>query len=222
MTRKVRRTRRTQAERRSQTQAAILDAALKMLSEQGYAGFSASGVAALAGVSRGAQEHYYPKKNDLIAAATTHAMEAAIEHARSFAQTASKSADPIEKFLASSEDFFFSPVFMAMTEITIAARSDRELAKIVHPVIKRSRKILDEIWTDTLAEAGHSRERSRQFVELSHFLMRGIFFVRTWLPHDVDREAVIEAWRKLAPAALRLDLYKPSEPLPRAKRAANA
>ena len=70
MKRGRRKLRRTQIERRSETQAAILSAAIDLLAEHGYAGFSASRVAARAGVSRGAQEHYFPKKNDLIAAAT--------------------------------------------------------------------------------------------------------------------------------------------------------
>lgn len=199
--------RRTQAERRSETQTAIMKASLKLLVEAGYSGFSASGVAARAGVSRGAQEHYYPKKTDLIAAATKFAMATAVSHAELVARRASASVDPIEKFLDSSQEFFFSPVFMAMTEIIIAARSDRELAKIVHPIIKRSRKELDEIWTETLVEAGHSRDRARQFVELSHYLLRGVFFVSTWLPYEVDRAALVRAWRNLAPTALQLELY---------------
>src|SRR6185437_8395863 len=57
--------RRTQEQRRLQTQAAILAAAVELLTEIGYARFSASGVAARAGVSRGALEHYYPRKIDL-------------------------------------------------------------------------------------------------------------------------------------------------------------
>ncbi|MGP0094758.1 MAG: TetR family transcriptional regulator [Xanthobacteraceae bacterium] len=52
---------RPQLERRNETQAAIMSAALRILSDDGYAGFSASRVAARAGVSRGAQEHYFPK-----------------------------------------------------------------------------------------------------------------------------------------------------------------
>jgi len=60
MTRRRRKPRRTQLERRNETQAAILSAAVGLLAEHGYAGFSASRVAARAGVSRGAQEHYFP------------------------------------------------------------------------------------------------------------------------------------------------------------------
>lgn len=65
--------RRSQHQRRQETQAAILSASIRLLAEHGYAGFSASRVAAAAGVSRGAQEHYFPKKRDLIAATTRYA-----------------------------------------------------------------------------------------------------------------------------------------------------
>ena len=50
---------RTQAERRRETQAAVMSAAVTLLIEIGYARFSASAVAARAGVSRGALEHYF-------------------------------------------------------------------------------------------------------------------------------------------------------------------
>ena len=80
MKQRRRKSKRTQLERRNVTQAAILSASIDLLAENGYAGFSASRVARRAGISRGAQEHYFPKKNDLIAAATQHAMREAVEH----------------------------------------------------------------------------------------------------------------------------------------------
>jgi AcrR family transcriptional regulator len=195
---------RTQLERRNETQAAILSTSIRLLAEDGYARFSASRVAARAGVSRGAQEHYYPKKNDLIAAVTRHAMREAVEHARSLAQTASKSSDPIAKFLADSEHFFFRPVFRAMIEITIAARSDRGLARVVHPIIQDARHVLNGIWTDTLDAAGYPRENAQQFIELTHYLLRGVFLVTNWLPYQVDRAQIVEAWRRIAPIVLEL------------------
>src|SRR5205814_4070286 len=107
MTRRRQKPRRTQLERRNETQAAILSAAIDLLTKHGYAGFSASRVAARAGVSRGAQEHYFPKKHDLIAAATRYTMREAVEHAQLLARTASESTDPIAKLLHDSEQFFF-------------------------------------------------------------------------------------------------------------------
>lgn len=196
--------RRTQEERRRETQTAILAASIMLLTEKGYAGFSASRVAARAGVSRGAQEHYFPKKVDLIAAATQHAMNEAVAHARSLAGRATRSADPVAQFLMDSEHFFFNPLYRAMLETMIAARSDRALARVCYPIVQDARIALNKIWTDTLRQAGYSPQNAQKFVELTHYLVRGIVLVDTWLPYDIDRSEVLDAWHRLAPAALRL------------------
>jgi AcrR family transcriptional regulator len=199
-----RKPRRTQLERRNETQTAILSAAIRILSQDGYAGFSASRVAARAGVSRGAQEHYFPKRHDLIAAATRHAMRHAVEHAQTLARTAAASPDPIAKFLKDSEHFFFRPVFRAMIEIMIAARSDRALARTVNPIVQDARDVLNGIWIDTLDAAGYPRENAHKFIELTHYLLRGLFVVTNWLPYRVDRGEIVELWRRLAPTVLEL------------------
>jgi AcrR family transcriptional regulator len=194
--------RRTQAQRRRETQDAILRASVELLIETGYAGCSASRGAARAGVSRGAQEHYFPKKSDLIAAATQRAMDEAVEHARSLARRAQHSADPVAQFLIDSEHFFFHPLYRAMVETMIAARSDRALAKVCYPIVRDARATLNKIWTDTLRHAGYTQPDAESFVELTHYLLRGVFLVDTWLPYTIDRSTISAAWRRLAPAAL--------------------
>jgi AcrR family transcriptional regulator len=198
------RSRRTQAQRRQETQAAILSAAISLLIDKGHIGFSASRVAAMAGVSRGAQEHYFPTKNDLLAAATRHAMREAVEHAGMLARRAVRSKDPITKFLMDSEHFFFSPVYHAMIEVILAARSDAALSRICFPIIEDARQILNNIWIDTLRSAGYPLKNAKRFVELTHYLLRGIFLVSAWTPYHIDRPSVVRTWRRLAPATLRL------------------
>jgi AcrR family transcriptional regulator len=200
-----RKARRTQLQRRNETQAAILEASIDLLAEKGYAGFSASRVAARAGVSSGAQEHYFPKKNDLISAATRYAMREAVEHAQSLALNATRSTDPVDKFLADSEHFFFRPVFRAMIEIMVAARSEPGLSRIVNPIVLDARHTLNGIWVETLGAAGYPRERAQQFIELTHYLLRGVFLVSTWLPYEIDRSEIIKVWRRVAPAILETD-----------------
>src|SRR5215203_1034966 len=200
--RQGRKVRRTQLERRNETLAAILEASISLLAEKGYAGFSASRVAAQAGISRGAQEHYFPKKKDLVVAATRHAMREAVEHAQSLALNAARSTDHISQFLADSEHFFFRPILRAMIEVMIAARSEAALARIVHPIVIDARHTLNGIWIETLRTAGYPRERAQEFIELTHYLLRGVFVVSTWLPYEIDRSEIIEAWRRVAPFIL--------------------
>jgi AcrR family transcriptional regulator len=141
-----RKSKRTQEQRRRDTQDAVLSAAIQVLIEDGYAKFSASRVAAKARVSRGAQEHYFPTKNALVTAAARHAMKEAVKHAELLARHATKSSDPLGKFLKDSGHFFFSPVYRSMTEIAFAARYDRTLSRVYRPIVKDARAILDKIW----------------------------------------------------------------------------
>ena len=169
--------------------------------------------------SRGAQEHYYPKKIDLIGAATRFAMDEAVRHAESLAASAAQSSDPIKKFLADSEHFFFAPTYRALIEIMIAAHSDRVLARVINPIVQDARRSLNSIWADTLDAAGYPREKAQQFIELTHYMMRGLFLVGYWLPYQIDRSATMDAWRSLAPTIL--ELGRPASRRRRSARAAD-
>ncbi len=214
---KAQKKRRTQKERRRHTQEAVLSAAIQVLLEDGYLKFSASRVAAKAGVSRGAQEHYFSTKNALVAAAARYAMDKAIAHATSLASSANRSSDPITKFLADSEHFFFDPTYRAMTEIAFSARVQPSIAGKYRRIVKDARDVLNAIWLEALAKAGHPRKNAQQFIDLTHYLLRGMFFASVWLPYHTDRRALLDTWAELAPYAL-----KRGGPIDRAKRRASS
>ena len=55
--------------------ARLLEATVELLVEKGYAGTSTTLVSERAGVSRGAQLHHFPTKQDLVVAAVQHVTE---------------------------------------------------------------------------------------------------------------------------------------------------
>ena len=57
---------RTNAERSAATRVRLLDATIDCLIELGWSGTSTTEVVRRAGVSRGAQVHHYPTKEDLV------------------------------------------------------------------------------------------------------------------------------------------------------------
>lgn len=67
--------RRSQTERSAATRALLLDATIDCLAELGWAATSTTEVARRAGVSRGAQVHHYPTKDDLVLAAMEHVID---------------------------------------------------------------------------------------------------------------------------------------------------
>ena len=110
-----------------------------------------------------------------------------------------------------------------MLELAIAAASDPALAARHSPIVIQARRRLNRIWLDSLAAAGFPRARAERFILLTHYLLRGVFVVSTWLPYKTNRRAVTRAWSELAPALLearRPSRRRRAKAPPRHKRAA--
>lgn len=193
--------RRTQEERRRATQEAILQAAIDLLVDEGYARFSTIAVAKRAKVSRGARENYFPSKYDLIAAAWRAALIRAQEHARNLARDLG-SGSSVDRFLRDSESFFLSRVYLALLELQMAARTDKTLSKIFHVLYDEYRQSHDDIWIDALVQEGFARARVKAFVRATQYLMRGMALTSVWHVPQADFRAALREWRELAPRYL--------------------
>lgn len=128
---------RTQAERRANTQAALLEATVALLAEVGYARTTTNEVARRAGVSRGAQTHHYPTKSDLVVAAVEFVFA---ERAESFV-SAFEALDPSDRTLERAVDLLWEAVrgesFQALLELVLAARTDPDLEVVMFAVAAR-------------------------------------------------------------------------------------
>ena len=116
------------AERRAATRAKILVAAVRCLAEFGYAATSTPLVARLAKVSRGSLLHQFPTKVDLILGVAEYASRARGAAVR---EKLAPYPDGPERFLQGVDAVWASlqaPASIALMEITIATRSDPELA----------------------------------------------------------------------------------------------
>jgi len=116
------------AERRAATRAKIMEAAVRCLAEFGYAATSTPLVARLAKVSRGSLLHQFPTKVDLILGVAEYASRARGAVVR---EKLMPYPDGPERFLQGVDAVWASlqaPASIALMEITIATRSDPELA----------------------------------------------------------------------------------------------
>ena len=189
--------RRSQQERRRRTQEVVLDAAIELLFERGYANFTTADVAERAGVSRGAQNHYFRTKSDLVLSACRHAMSIAIKTARSMAADARRSSDVMNYFLDQSRRFFLAPSYIATIDLLVAARTDMALSKDYKQLINKTREELDAVWVSVFEEAGVSKDQAFVLMALTHNLMRGMAISRLWGTSGAMNDKLIEHWRTL-------------------------
>lgn len=128
---------RTQAERSAATQARLLDATVECLADAGWARTSTTEVVRRAGVSRGAQVHHFPTKDDLVVAAIEHLFARRTEEFRdAFAEL-----PPDERTAERAIDLLWAtvqgPTFRAWLEVVVAARTDPRLWAALEPVEHR-------------------------------------------------------------------------------------
>ena len=172
------RKRRTQEERSSATRELLLDATVECLIQYGYTGTTVARIAETAGVTRGAQVHHYPTKADLVLAALRHLVAKQVEHAVAEVPTLQRSSDAVGATLDLLWRIHKGPLFTAIVELWVAARTDPDLA--VH--IGDLEPIVTMALPDTIGSltADHLAEPSiRNALYLAMDVMRGLV-ISTW------------------------------------------
>ncbi|MFC9977601.1 TetR/AcrR family transcriptional regulator [Spirillospora sp. NPDC127200] len=176
--------RRTQEERRARTRARLLDATMECLVELGWSGTSTTEVARRAGVSRGAQQHHYPTKMVLVAAALEHLLEAqrlAFESA--FAALPDHRRN-VEGALDLLWEIFRGSPAKALLELAVAARTDDELRPLCLDLNERILQVI----TETFERLFPASTLPEDFVPT---MLRGLFamFVGLSVQNALDDDA---------------------------------
>jgi AcrR family transcriptional regulator len=148
--------RRTQLERSTATQAALLGATIETLVEHGYRRTTTSEVARRAGVSYGALLHHFPTKTDLLCAAVGHLFEQRLTEFRKAMADLPPEAPKAEAAIDVLWTMFQGPTFTAWLELWVAARTDAELARAIADVdqqfVDTSQGIFRELFAEESAD----------------------------------------------------------------------
>lgn len=145
--------RRTQAERTAATRARLMDAALECLVERGYGGTTTTEVAQRAGVSRGAQLHHFPTKQELLVAAVEQVFDRRRDQFRKAFADVPASADPVDAATDLLWSTFTTDAFPAWLELEVAARADPDLKPVVAELNRRFMADNGEVFAEIFPEA---------------------------------------------------------------------
>jgi AcrR family transcriptional regulator len=166
------RERRTQAERRAHTHAALLDATTRCLVERGYSRTSTNDIIRIAGVSRGALLHHFASKAELLGAAVDHVVtRCEVEFRESFAALPVEERT-LERAVDQLWDLFRGPSFDAALELLVAARTDRELRVVLQDVLARFERNVSADFA-MLFPATASAPQSRAIVRFAFAALQG-------------------------------------------------
>jgi AcrR family transcriptional regulator len=116
----------------------LIAATIDLLYREGYSATTTISVAAKAHVSRGAMLHQFPTRVALLLAVAEH-ISAEQSRYRRERLVADKFNSPMERFIASANvswEVHSQPSAIALLEIIMATRSDRDLRKGFGPFVK--------------------------------------------------------------------------------------
>jgi AcrR family transcriptional regulator len=180
----------------------LLEATVDCLVEHGWSGTSTTLVSQRAGVSRGAQLHHFPTKNDLVLAAVEHLSDLRGQELREAAAQLPTGKRRTRAVLEMFADHFTSPVFIAALELWVAARTDHLLHEAVVPLEQRVGREAHRIAVDALG-VDEQQPRVRELVQATLDLVRGLGLANTISDDTARRARILSVWAHTLDAELR-------------------
>ncbi len=142
--------RRTQEERSAATRRRLIDAAVECLSDLGYLEATVEVVAERAGVSRGAVQHHFGSRNDLLIA-VVHDFGLALAGLNTIASDLTV-VERVNVAIDRSWELLRSPHFIAVVQIWLATRHIPKIIEITSKKIALYERELDREWQGLFSE----------------------------------------------------------------------
>lgn len=190
-----------QEERTRAMRARLLEATVELLVERGWSGTSTTLVSRRAGVSRGAQLHHFPTKNDLVLAAVEHVTELRGAELAAAARDLPIGRRRTRAVLEMLADHFTSPVFTAALELWVAARTDDNLQQAVGPLEQRIGRDIHRHTVELLG-VDEAQAGVRELVQATLDLVRGLGLANTISDDTARRERILDEWARTLDARL--------------------
>ncbi len=201
---KTPRTREPQQERSRITRERLLEAAIDCLAELGWAGSTMTVIAERAGVSRGASQHHFRTREELVTAAVAYMTEKRLDEVQRHAAELPPRGRRAEAVVQMLADFYTSRIFTAALQLWVAASSDAALRAHVLPL---EAKVGREAHRATVALLGADERKPgvREAVQATLDLVRGLGIANLLTDDSARRKRLVKQWARMLDAVLEGD-----------------
>lgn len=197
----VSRPRVSQEERTRVMRARLMEACVDCLVEVGFVRTTTTLVSERAGVSRGAQLHHFPTKNDLVVAAVAHVFDGRVGELRAALTAVAPGPGRTRAVLDRLAEQFTSTMFTAALELWVAARTDPDLMAAVAPLERRIGREA-HAWTARALGVDPAAPGPRELVQATLDLVRGLGLASTLTDDTARRSRILDVWADSLDAAL--------------------
>ena len=164
----------------------VLEAAIEVLRERGYSGFRVGNVAETAGVSRGAQLHHFPSKNELVVASLDHVYRRTRDYTLEAANQTTHDAEVLNRACADAEHFFYGDDFFLTLDLVISGNKISGIADEVREMASQNRIAAEQAWVARFVRTGLDPDEAEDILWVLWSVVRGLA-VRRQIGYDAVR-----------------------------------
>ncbi|WP_343063836.1 TetR/AcrR family transcriptional regulator [Haloechinothrix aidingensis] len=185
-----------QQERSRTTRRRLLEAATACLPELGWTRTTVAVVAERAGVSRGAAQHHFPAREDLVTAAVQHISD--VQVAELHEKAAQLPSGPVrtEAVVAMLLDLYTGPTFRAALHLWVAASTEEQLGAIVRPLEAHVGREAHRTAVELLG-VDETVQGVRETVQATLDLARGLGLANLLSDDAARRRKIVRQWTAL-------------------------
>ena len=184
-------TRTPKQERSRATRQRLLEAAITCLARDGWTKSTVSVVAAEAGISRGAAQHHFPTRDDLILAALEHMFELRMAHLTESAVPGGGSRE--EAVVQLLFDYYSDDLFKAALQVWTAAAADETLRSQIVPLERKFARRVHTVAAQLL-RADDSDPFTHTMIQATLDLARGLGLADVLTDDSRRRTRIARAW----------------------------
>ncbi|KZF00597.1 TetR/AcrR family transcriptional regulator [Rhodococcus sp. EPR-147] len=183
------------------TRQRLLEATIDSLAEQGWVATTVGVFAVRAGVSRGATQHHFPTREDLITGALEYMFDTRMDSARREAQEIPAGPGRTTLVVERLVEYYTGPMFKAALQVWTAASADPELRDRIVPLEERFGRRAHKMAVENLGVDDNDPVTHR-LVQATLDLARGLGLADV-LTDDARRRAeVVRSWAEVLDASL--------------------
>jgi len=190
-----------QQDRSRATRLRLLEAAVDCLAELGWVRTTVAVVAEHAGVSRGAAQHHFPTRENLVTAALDYMFDVRIADVRRRGANLPSGASHTEAVVDMLVSFYTGPLFRAAVQVWVPAAADRALRVQLVPLEARLARETHAIAVDLLG-VDESRPGARETVQGVLDMARGLGLANLLTDDTKRRRRIIRQWAKILDTTL--------------------
>ena len=194
-------TREPKQDRSRATRARLLEATIDCLAEQGWAATTVSVVAERAGVSRGATQHHFPTREDLITAALEYMFDVRMEEVRLEAAELPLGPGRTEAVVSRLVEYYSGTLFKAALQVWTADAADPELRDRILPLEEKVGRAAHRAAIENLG-VDDSDPTTHRLVQATLDLARGLGLADVLADDSRRRKEIVRHWSQQLDAAI--------------------